>query len=551
MPTPPRTSVATLLDLLRPFWPLLAAATLLGVLGGISVTGLLATINRILHAGESPGIGTLLAFAGLCAVALAGTVLSDIGTNRIGQTVIARLRKDLGDRILTAPIDQLERYRSHRLIPVLTHDVDTISDFAFAFAPLAVSFSVTLGGLCYLAVLSWPMFLATATAILIGSAVQYAARVRGIEGFQEARTHEDDLQKHYRSLAEGAKELRINRPRRLRLQAETLRGTIDRICAIQIRSINLFVIAKGFGSMLFFIVIGVALGVEALWPSTDRGTLSGFILVLLFMKGPLEHLIGTLPIVSRAQVAFRRIADLSAAFATPEPHLLMTDSGRPPVTIGSLELRNARYVYPPAGPGVDPFVLGPVSLRVGCGEILFIVGGNGCGKTTLIKMLLGLYPPQDGQILLDGRPVTPETRDDYRQLFTTIFADYFLFDDLIQAGGGVPEDARPYLERLEIAHKVSVVNGVFSTTDLSTGQRKRLALLQAWTEGRPVLVFDEWAADQDPAFRRIFYTELLPGLKAMGKTIIVISHDDRYFGMADHLLRLTAGMVAEDRRPVP
>ncbi|AWK88517.1 cyclic peptide export ABC transporter [Azospirillum thermophilum] len=549
MPTPSRTSLAALLRLLRPFWPLLAAATLLGVLGGLSVTGLLAAINHILRAGEGPGAGILLAFAGLCVLALAGSVLSDIATNRIGQKVVARLRKDLGDRILTAPIDQLEHYRSHRLIPVLTHDVDTISDFAFAFAPLAVSLSVTLGSLCYLAVLSWPMFLATAAAILIGSAVQYAARVRGIEGFQEARAYEDELQKHYRSLAEGAKELRINRPRRLRLQSEALRGTIDRICDIQIRSINLFVVAKGFGSTLFFIVIGVALGVEALWPSTDRGTLSGFILVLLYMKGPLEHLIGTLPIVSRAQVAFRRIAELAAEFASPEPHLLMKDGARPPATIDSLELRNARYVYPPAGPDAEPFALGPVSLRVGRGEILFIVGENGCGKTTLIKMLLGLYPPHEGQILLDGKPVTPETRDDYRQLFTTIFADYFLFDDLIQAGDGVPEDARPYLERLEIAHKVRVVDGVFSTTDLSTGQRKRLALLQAWTERRPVLVFDEWAADQDPTFRRIFYTELLPGLKAMGKTIIVISHDDRYFHVADHLLRLAAGRVAEDRQP--
>ncbi|AWJ93554.1 cyclic peptide transporter (plasmid) [Azospirillum baldaniorum] len=547
MPTSPRSSsLSALLHLLRPFWPLLTAATLLGVLGGLSVTGLLAAINRILHAGDSPGAGLLLAFAGLCALALAGSVLSDIGTNRIGQRVIARLRKDLGDRILTAPIDQLERYRSHRLIPVLTHDVDTISDFAFVFAPLAVSLSVTLGSLVYLALLSWPMFLATAAAILIGSAVQYVARGRGIDGFQEARAHEDELQKHYRSLAEGAKELRINRPRRLRLQSEALRGTIDRICEVQIRSITLFVVAKGFGSTLFFIVIGVALGVEALWPSTDRGTLSGFILVLLYMKGPLEHLIGTLPIVSRAQVAFRRIAELSAAFASPEPHLLMKDDGRPPETIDSLELRDARYAYPPAGPDVEPFVLGPVSLRVGRGEILFIVGENGCGKTTLIKMLLGLYAPQDGDILLNGTPVTPETRDDYRQLFTTIFADYFLFDDLIQTGDRVPEEAQAYLERLEIAHKVSLVDGVFSTTDLSTGQRKRLALLQAWTEGRPVLVFDEWAADQDPAFRRIFYTELLPSLKAMGKTIIVISHDDRYFDVADHLLRLTAGMVAQE-----
>ncbi|MDF5806426.1 ATP-binding cassette domain-containing protein [Pseudomonas aeruginosa] len=133
-----------------------------------------------------------------------------------------------------------------------------------------------------------------------------------------------------------------------------------------------------------------------------------------------------------------------------------------------------------------------------------MVGENGCGKTTLIKLLLGLYRPQSGEILLNGEPVSAETRDDYRQLFSTIFADYYLFDDLVQGKQASLQNATQYLQRLEIAHKVSVMDGNFSTTDLSTGQRKRLALINAWLEERPVLVFDEWAADQDPAFRRVF-----------------------------------------------
>jgi putative ATP-binding cassette transporter len=177
---------------------------------------------------------------------------------------------------------------------------------------------------------------------------------------------------------------------------------------------------------------------------------------------------------------------------------------------------------------------------------VFIVGENGCGKTTLIKLLLGLYAPTEGEIRVNDKPITAVNRDDYRQNFTTIFADYYLFDDLIQGDREVPQDATRYLERLEIAHKVSVRDGAFSTTDLSTGQRKRLALVNAWLEERPVLVFDEWAADQDPTFRRIFYTELLPDLKRLGKTIIVISHDDRYFDVADQLVRMEAGKVRSE-----
>jgi len=540
MQTPPQNSLGALLQLLRPFRLVLTLSIVLGILGGLGITALLATINYSLHADGDTSRGLLLAFAGLCVLALAGSILSDIGTNYVGQHVIARLRKELGTRILSAPIEQLERYRSHRLIPVLTHDVDTISDFAFAFSPLAVSLSVTMGCLGYMAWLSWTMFLTTAVAIIIVSIIQYFARNRGINGFFAAREHEDELQKQYRAIAEGAKELRINRPRRLRLYNVKLQDTIDRICAIQISSINLFVIAKGFGSTLFFIVIGVALFFQAIWPSTDKATLSGFILVLLYMKGPLESVIGNLPVVSRAQVAFRRIAELSTQFASPEPYLLLKEKTHSPAPLQSLELRGVRYAYP-AAEGNQPFAIGPLDLDIRPGEILFIVGENGCGKTTLIKLLLGLYEPQQGQVMLNGAPVTAQNRDDYRQLFTTIFSDYFLFEDLIQGSDTIPEDAAKYLERLEIGHKVSLKDNMFSTTDLSTGQRKRLALLQAWTEGRPVLVFDEWAADQDPTFRGIFYAELLPSLKALGKTIIVISHDDRYFDCADQLVRLAAG----------
>lgn len=542
MTAQPRSSVRELLSILKPFWPMVTLSVLLGIVGGLSVTALLATINQGLHSADGLGRGLVLAFALLCILALASSIVSDIGSNYVGQKIIASLRKELGAKVLSAPIEQIERYRTHRLIPVLTHDVDTISDFAFAFAPLAISLTVVLGCVGYLAVLSWPMFLVTVLAIGIGSLVQYIARNKGIQGFYAARDAEDELQKHYQAVAEGAKELRIHRPRRHDMYTRKIQGTADRICDTHVRSINIFVIAKSLGSMLFFVVIGVALGLQALWPNHDPQVMSGFVLILLYMKGPLENLIGNLPIVSRAQIAFRRIADLSARFSSPEPHLLLTAEDAGDRRIQRLELRDVQYAFPPVEGG-EAFRLGPVNLDIRPGEILFIVGENGCGKTTLIKLLLGLYAPQQGEVRVDGEPVVASNRDDYRQLFTTVFADYYLFDELAQGERPLPADAGQYLERLEIAHKVSIRDGAFTTTDLSTGQRKRLALVNAWLDGRPVLVFDEWAADQDPTFRRVFYTELLPDLKRLGKTIIVISHDDRYFHIADQLVRMERGRV--------
>ncbi len=537
-----------LLSLLRPFRLIVAGSIVLGIVGGLSITLLLATINKALHAENSLGHGLAWSFAGLCFLALCCSILSDIGTNRVGQSIIAALRKELGEKVLSAPIEQIERYRSHRLIPVLTHDVDTISDFAFAFAPLAISFTVTLGCLGYLAILSWPIFILMLLAIGIGTAIQYGAQARGIRGFMRARDAEDQLQKHYIAISEGSKELRINRPRRQRMFSDGICHTAENIRDIQIRSINTFVIAKSLGSMLFFVVIGISLTLHAVWPVTGSEAVSGFVLVLLYMKGPLEHLIGTLPIVSRAQIAFTRIAELSERFSSPEPNLLLHGKPNPPRTVKELTLEEVTYAFPAIG-DAPSFQLGPVNLKIKQGDIVFIIGENGCGKTTLIKVLLGLYSPQQGNIKLNGATINSEDRDNYRQLFTTVFSDYHLFDDIMRSETLLPDAANHYLERLEIAHKVSIKDGIFSTTDLSTGQRKRLALINAWLEERPVLVFDEWAADQDPTFRRIFYTELLPDLKRMGKTIIVISHDDRYFAHADQLVRMEAGRVITNLQP--
>ncbi|AMS17015.1 MULTISPECIES: cyclic peptide export ABC transporter [Pseudomonas] len=549
MTDPKRGAFHGLLALLRPFRTTVVISVALGMVGGLAITLLLATINNALHSATGMTQGVVLTFAALCLLALTSSIVSDIGTNYVGQRIIAALRKDLGEKVLSAPITQIERYRSHRLIPVLTHDVDTISDFSFAFTPLAIAATVTLGCLGYLAYLSVPMFLMMVVAIIIGISVQYVAGGKGIRGFDLARDQEDELQRYYNAIASGAKELRMHRPRRYRMNTHRIRETADRIASIQVRSVNIYILAKTFGSMLFFVVIGLALAMQAYNPNPDPTVITGFVLVLLYMKGPLENLVSYLPVVGKAKIAFGRISELSERFSSPEPHLLLDATEAPKPVVHSLELRGVSY-SPPAVEGSEPFHLGPINLDIKQGDIVFIVGENGCGKTTLIKLLLGLYQPQAGEIRLNGEAVTDLARDDYRQLFTTVFADYYLFDDLVQGGGQQSLDsASQYLDRLEIAHKVSVKDGAFTTTDLSTGQRKRLALVNAWLEGRPVLVFDEWAADQDPAFRRIFYTELLPDLKRLGKTIIVISHDDRYFDIADQLVRMKAGKVMTDLQP--
>ena len=531
--------------LLRPFLPIAIFTGLMGILSGLSVGALLATTNTMLH-DDRGATGLLLTFIGLCFLSLLGEVLSDIGTNFIGQRLIAKLRSGLTSQILTAPIDQIERYKAHKISTILNQDIDTISDFFFVLSGFCIAVAVALGCLGYLAFLSWKMFAIAFVAVLIGTLVHNFARLRGMRGFAAARDRDEDLQLQYRAIVDGAKELRINRIRRLQLHKGGLGETIRSICTLRLQAVNIFVTANAFGSALFFLVVGCMLLMQIYYPVADKAVISGFVLVLLYVKGPIEQIVGALPLIGRAQLAFRHVADLSARFSQQEPDLL--DNDRPVIELKMhrIELHNACYVFPRAANG-QQFKLGPINLKIDAGETLFIVGENGCGKTTLVKLLTGLYQPSEGELLLNGCPVSPEMLDDYRQLFSAIFADYHLFANLISTGMSAAERARTYLTQLEIAHKVDIRDGAFTTLDLSTGQRKRLALVQLYLEGREVLVFDEWAADQDPTFRRVFYRDLLPDFKRQGKTLIVISHDDRYFDAADRLIRLENGQIVEER----
>jgi putative ATP-binding cassette transporter len=274
----------------------------------------------------------------------------------------------------------------------------------------------------------------------------------------------------------------------------------------------------------------------------DRATLSGAVLVILYLLAPLDALLMWLPILGRAQASLRKIETM-----LPEPESLgrIEPAPRPLAFRDSLQLRAVTHSYP-ALSDERGFLLGPVDLEIPAGELLFLAGGNGSGKTTLVKLLTGLYEPDSGRVVLDGRTIGAEDGESYRQLFSVVYADGYLFSHLFGIEGpDVDNQARQGLERLGLAGKTRVERGAFSTIDLSQGQRRRLALLAACLEDRPILVFDEWAANQDPHFKKFFYLDVLPELRANGKTIIVISHDEEFYEVADRVVRLLDGRIAD------
>lgn len=212
-----------------------------------------------------------------------------------------------------------------------------------------------------------------------------------------------------------------------------------------------------------------------------------------------------------------------------------------PVAFESLELRQVSFQYPKNG--TRPFTIQPFDLSLNKGEIVFLIGGNGSGKSTVLKLLTALYPPASGSLFLNGREVQEDGFGRYRDLFATIFTDFFLFRRLLGATGMERDRVMRLMEEFELKGKTDIVDGCITNTRLSTGQRKRLALIVAMLEDKPVYVFDEWAADQDPVFRKYFYHVILPELRNRGKTVLAVTHDDHFFHIADRVFQMEYGTL--------
>jgi putative ATP-binding cassette transporter len=279
----------------------------------------------------------------------------------------------------------------------------------------------------------------------------------------------------------------------------------------------------------------------------DLRVLGSYTLVLLYMLTPLQMVLNDFPTLTDADVAVRKIERLGISLAKGVHEDDLQDPRDANPGWEKLEARSISHTYRHESDD-EEFTLGPMDLTFKPGELVFIVGGNGSGKTTLAKMLLGLYPPEDGELALDGEVVTEANRTNYREHFAVVFSDFFLFDTLLGIDHPELDDqARQYLEELHLKHKVRIENGRLSTLDLSQGQRKRLALLTAYLEDSPIFLFDEWAADQDPEFKKTFYYHLLPALKERGKLVLVISHDDRYYHVGDRVIKLEYGQLLYDK----
>jgi len=553
---------------------ILAAVVAVGTVAGLANTGLVAALNTMLAGALPAPPRAIWIFALLLPLVPLGRYLSTMLLVKLTEDGVFAARRRLSAEILGAPLRQLEILGPHRLLATLTEDVRAVSEALSVFPTLCMNLAIVGGAIVYLAWLS-PLALAVFMGFLVFGILTYRLPLQlAMRYVHRSRAAWDGVVAKLTGITAGAKELKLHRARR----EAFLRDGLDRVGA-ELRDSNLrgnaiAAAAHSWGQSLFFVATGCLVILLPRFHAVTRETLTGYTLTVLYLAAPLETILGLLPMFNRAAAAVAAIESLGLASEEPaveepaveepaveepaaaalglaagEPAAAATATAPPAAPAAGwrrLELDRVAYSY--QGPrSEDGFSVGPLSFALDAGETVFLVGGNGSGKTTVAKLVLGLYAPTGGEIRLDGLAVDERGRDAYRQSFSAVFADFHLFEELYGLRApGLDAAAGEHLRRLQLAGKVEVRDGVLSTLELSAGQRKRLALLTAFLEDRPIFVFDEWAADQDPQFKRLFYQDLLPALKRRGKTVLAITHDDRYYPLADRIVQLESGQVVFD-----
>jgi putative ATP-binding cassette transporter len=520
-------------------------------LGGISNASILAAINAGVQdssSGQKPGLWAAVLFLVALFLFLKTQEYVTITATAEIEAIIHKLRVRLMDMIRRSELLEMEKIGRSRIVASVTSDTAILTQasnmLAFTTQGAVLIFFVGL----YVAYLSLAAFLLTVVIVSGAATIFHYKNKRLAAQKGESAVWERRLFDRLTDFLNGFKEVRLNRARSNDLFADALE--VSKIAAnikIRTQAETFKMIVTSQISM--YVLLGAVVFIAPNLSDSLGGTsIAKTTTALLFVVGACFGLVQSIPILLNANAAADRIdlleAALQSTLAEIEPREIAV---RP--RFETIELHNIVFRYTDRFSDTV-FKIGPIDFTLRSGDLVFITGGNGSGKSTFLRVLAGLYPPDSGDIFLDGMRINDSNRDDYRALMSAIFFDYHLFQKLYGVQDPDPADVDRLLRQFRLNDKTGLVNGEFRTLDLSGGQRRRLALIVSMLEKRPIMLLDEWTAEQDPEYRRKFYDELLPEMMQAGATIVVITHDDRYLDelhLPARRIRMDEGRIVDQR----
>ena len=522
----------------------------MAAIGGISSAAVLAAINAGAQAAGESENSSLWAIA-LFLVALTLFIWSQpFVTTTITaeiEAIIHKMRVRLMDAVRRSELLSIDDIGRSRIVAAINSDAGVLTQasntLVYSMQSVVLIFFISI----YVAYLSIAAFIMSVVIVGIAGTV-FHLRSRRL-ALERARAADQERQLFDRmdDFLDGFKEVRLNKARSVALfddAVEVSRAAANIKIGAQVQTFRQIVSVQSY---MYVLLGAVVFAAPRFGESLGGASIPKATTALLFVVGACFGLVQSIPILLNANAAADRlqklVSDLSATAS------VLPDDTRVLTHFGVIEMRNIVFRY------VDKFSdtafhIGPIDFTLRSGELVFITGGNGSGKSTLLRVLAGLYPPDSGEITLDGMHVNNDTRDSYRSLFSAIFFDYHLFHRLYGIPEPDPVEIGRLLAQFRLDNKTGLSHGEFRTLDLSSGQRRRLALIVSLLERRPILLLDEWTAEQDPEFRRKFYDELLPQLMQAGKTVVVITHDDRYLDELElpaRRIRMDEGRVVDQR----
>ncbi|UII33615.1 cyclic peptide export ABC transporter [Fulvivirga ulvae] len=510
---------------------------LLSILSGFANVGVIIVITSSIGS-DVPVRYLLFYYFLILSIYLLGRRYVQIKLVRFTRGLVYELRVQLLSKILSTSYQRFEKINIGRIYAALNDDVSRVGDSTNVIVLLFSSTITVIGVFVYLiSIAFWAALLTIFFMCLL--LLVYNISVRKSNVFLDRARHETNIFMSYiNDLVHGYKEISLHRNKKLEFRDDVSQSAERYKSKVLIADIKLLN-SSYIGEFMLVALLGlVAYGIPEFFSNIENFVIMNFVIVLLYLIGPINRIVESIPSVLQIKIAWNRIQEFIKEI--PYDTLLDQREEVKHTLIESFSAKGISFCYE-SDNTKESFSVGPIDLDVQAGEILFIIGGNGSGKTTLAKMLTGLYKPIEGEFSVNGNLVSSADLGEY---FSTVFSPAHLFQKMYDIDlNGREEQFDHYLKLLQLDEKITVTDNNYSTIKLSSGQRKRLALLQCFMEDRPIYLFDEWAADQDPDYRKFFYKTLLPEMKKAGKIVIAITHDDNYFDVPDMVLKMETGKL--------
>jgi putative pyoverdin transport system ATP-binding/permease protein len=527
------------------------ALTVAGV-AGVGNAAILGIINRSASLASADSsllnLRLLLLFA-LCMTAFfLGKRYALIQASVVVEQIVKDRLVRVSDKIRHAELELVESLGHGELFTKICQDTSLISQSGLILVNAAQQSLVLVFSLVYMAVLSLPAFLVTLATIAVGVTIYMQHSESAQDLLRRLKEKESRLVDALDHMIDGFKEIRINQSKSNAVFGEFTELS-EAVRSLKIDTQITFLVDIMFSDVFFYSLLAIVVFILPRFNQTTGSIVLMTTAAILFIMGPLQLVVQAAPVFQRAKAAIENLAaledKLDQASQGPEAPVDGRWKGFETITIDSV-----LFAYAEREAAQSTFTVGPLTTRIRRGETIFIVGGNGSGKTTLLKLLTGLYLPHSGTIMVDRQPLTRSNVQNYRELFSTVFSQFHLFDRLYGLENTDPRVVQAVLDEMQLTAKTRFEAGRFTDLNLSTGQRKRLALAVTLLENKEILVFDEWAADQDPHFRQYFYEVVLKRLRDEGKTVIAVTHDERFWHHADRVIKMEYGTIIEDAKAV-